>query len=87
MVSVAQLAEHQTVALGVVGSSPTAHPKNFEKCLPFLYQADKIAAIEIHNANRRCRGVAQFGSALALGARGCQFESGRPDHFLLFIKT
>ena len=28
-----------------------------------------------------CRGVAQFGSALALGARGCQFESGHPDHF------
>ena len=28
------------------------------------------------------RGVAQFGSALALGARGCQFESGHPDHFL-----
>ena len=27
------------------------------------------------------RGVAQFGSALALGARGCQFESGCPDHF------
>ncbi len=27
------------------------------------------------------RDVAQFGSALALGARGCQFESGHPDHF------
>ncbi len=26
MVSVAQLAEHQTVALGVVGSNPTTHP-------------------------------------------------------------
>jgi hypothetical protein len=26
MVSVAQLAEHQTVALRVVGSNPTTHP-------------------------------------------------------------
>lgn len=26
------------------------------------------------------RGVAQFGSALALGARGRWFESSRPDH-------
>jgi hypothetical protein len=26
------------------------------------------------------RGVAQPGSALALGARGPRFESGRPDH-------
>jgi hypothetical protein len=27
-------------------------------------------------------GRGAIGSALALGARGCQFESGRPDHFL-----
>lgn len=27
MVSIAQLVEHQTVALRVVGSSPTVHPK------------------------------------------------------------
>lgn len=33
-----------------------------------------------------CRGVAQLASALALGARGCQFESGRPDHFFLVFK-
>ncbi len=26
-------------------------------------------------------GRSAIGSALALGARGCQFESGRPDHF------
>lgn len=26
-------------------------------------------------------GRGAIGSALALGARGCQFESGRPDHF------
>gem|GEM_PF-6487900 len=28
-----------------------------------------------------CRGVAQFGSAPALGAGGRRFESCRPDHF------
>jgi hypothetical protein len=27
-------------------------------------------------------GCGAIGSALALGARGCQFESGHPDHFL-----
>ncbi len=26
-------------------------------------------------------GYGAIGSALALGARGCQFESGYPDHF------
>ncbi len=30
--------------------------------------------------NRALRGVAQPGSALALGARGPRFESARPDH-------
>ena len=28
----------------------------------------------------RNRDVAQFGSALALGASGCRFKSGHPDH-------
>ena len=34
-------------------------------------------------------GRGAIGSALALGARGCQFESGRPDQiqFLFFIKS
>lgn len=27
-------------------------------------------------------GCSAIGSALALGARGCQFKSGHPDHFL-----
>ncbi len=57
MVSVAQLVEHQTVALRVVGSTPTAHP---------------ITLRTGHGA---------IGSALALGARGCEFESRCPDHF------
>jgi hypothetical protein len=30
-------------------------------------------------------GCGAIGSALALGARGCQFESGHPDHFLRVI--
>ena len=34
MVSVAQLVEHQVVALRVVGSIPTTHPSHFlRKCL------------------------------------------------------
>lgn len=31
MVDVAQLAEHQVVALRAVGSNPTIHPKKLEK--------------------------------------------------------
>ena len=31
-----------------------------------------------------CRGVAQAGSASALGAEGRRFESVHPDHFLEF---
>ncbi len=30
-----------------------------------------------------CRGVAQSGSAPVLGTGGREFESRRPDHFLL----
>ena len=33
--------------------------------------------------DRGGRGVAQLGSASALGAEGRPFESGRPDHILL----
>jgi hypothetical protein len=36
---------------------------------------------------RECRGVAQPGSALALGARGPRFESGRPDHKAPFVNS
>ncbi len=32
-----------------------------------------------------CRGVAQSGSASALGAEGREFESHRPDHILSSI--
>ena len=31
------------------------------------------------NSNNKCRGVAQFGSALVSGTRGREFESRRPD--------
>jgi hypothetical protein len=34
-----------------------------------------------------CRGVAQPGSALALGARGPRFKSGRPDQFPLCFQS
>lgn len=35
MVGVAQLAEHQVVVLGVVGSSPITHPKVCAGCRPW----------------------------------------------------
>ena len=40
----------------------------------------KIAVELIHS---KCRGVAQPGSAPALGAGGLRFKSGRPDHSLI----
>jgi hypothetical protein len=36
-----------------------------------------------HEAAKSSRDVAQPGRALAWGARGRQFKSARPDHFLL----
>lgn len=51
--------------------------KKILKCLIWIKTLSRLESeVEIMS-----RGVAQFGSALALGARGCQFESGRPDHF------
>ncbi len=40
-----------------------------------------------NNLNKylQCRGVAQFGSARALGAWGRRFESFHPDHFYIKI--
>ena len=65
MVGVAQLVELQIVVLAVAGSSPVAYPSLFFPCQLIYFLSGRGA----------------IGSALALGARGCQFESGRPDHF------
>ena len=78
MVDIAQLVEHQIVALRVVGSSPTIHPIFFQN------SHFKILAFEkkqVYSNLYIMSGRSAIGSALALGARGCQFESGRPDHF------
>ena len=69
MVNVAQSVEHQIVALVVVGSIPTIHPRN---------SGNLISFVSINSS-----GHGAIGSALALGARGCQFESGCPDHFFI----
>lgn len=70
MVDVAQLVEHQIVALVAVGSIPTIHPIN-----------KRFLCRPMHK--KRESGCGAIGSALALGARGCQFESGHPDHFFI----
>ena len=36
------------------------------------------------DSNNKCRGVAQFGSALVSGTRGREFESRRPDQIKNF---
>jgi hypothetical protein len=74
MVDVAQLVEHQVVALGVVGSSPTIHPN--------LARIKKKRTLLMSLSGRGA-----IGSALALGARGCQFESGRPDHVIFLQQS
>ena len=76
MVNVAQLVEHQIVALVVVGSTPTIHPIILKK---FASKKDCLYTKAIQS------GRGAIGSVLALGARGCQFESGRPDHFFSLI--
>ena len=68
VVGVAQLVERQIVVLNVAGSIPVAHPRKLNANLKFL--------------SLRTSGCSAVGSALALGARGRQFESGRPDHLL-----
>ena len=82
MVNVAQSVERQVVVLVAVGSIPTIHPIFIWKYAKIIV-ADgpkKIYIIYVYKISWNIRGVAQFGSALALGARGCQFESGHPDH-------
>ena len=70
VVSVAQMVEHQIVVLSVAGSSPVAHP---------IKWATRFVS---YFTERLVSGCGAAGSALALGARGRQFESDRPDHFL-----
>jgi hypothetical protein len=76
MVNVAQMVEHQIVALGAVGSIPTIHPNFFE------IRIANGRLSQYHTAYWNIKitaGCGANGSALALGARGCQFESGHPD--------
>ena len=76
MVDVAQLVEHQIVALVVMGSIPIIHPKKN------LQINKKTYTLFLSLNYLKYSGCGAIGSALALGARGCQFESGHPDHFL-----
>ena len=92
MVSVAQLVEHQVVVLVVVGSIPITHPiyspffiekqKSRKKTCNFRWKRVPLLHIlisEILFWLSTVSGCSAIGSALALGARGCQFESGHPD--------
>ena len=49
---------------------------------PDLAQAPRTRSTPTHRRRRPYRGVAQFGSALALGARGRGFESRHPDQYV-----
>jgi hypothetical protein len=91
MVELAQLAEHQIVVLRVMGSNPIFHPKKlnfFVDILRHLFIIDaSINIFRIFNMiffyKQRFKNVSgrgAIGSVLALGARGCEFESRRPDH-------
>ena len=53
--------------------------KYLKKC---LRSGAKIATLLLSfSLQLHVSGCGAIGSALALGARGCQFESGHPDHF------
>ena len=52
-----------------------------------MFCADEGSFLSEFNCLKRsvCRGVAQSGSAPVLGTGGREFESRRPDHFLVRI--
>ena len=81
MVDVAQLVEHQVVALGVEGSIPSVHPKSNvnNKRFATIIKNIILAVSYLNNLKLCMSGCGPIGRALALGARGCQFESGHPD--------
>ncbi len=71
MVGVAQLAEHQVVALRVVGSSPITHPIKLKGHCTILIMAMAFVA---------CAPVAQLDRAPDFESVGRPFESGRAYH-------
>ncbi len=72
MVGVAQLAEHQVVALGVVGSSPITHPIDKNRPLSDLRRNGLIVCAYAP--------VAQMDRAPDFESVGRPFESGRAYH-------
>ena len=85
---IAQLAEHKTENLGVVGSIPTEATiikYNLRRDAP-IAQLDRAFdygskgwGFDSSWAHQN-REVAQFGRAFGLGPRGCRFKSCLPDH-------
>ena len=88
MVDVAQSAEHQIVVLRVAGSNPVVHPKISQKSSFFVYGPpviDYTTRTLKFSEKSWSSGSGAVGSALALGARGRQFESDLPDHFFIML--
>ena len=89
---IAQLAEHKTENLGVVGSIPTeATIFNFRlrrlynlrsqlNWIEHLTTDQKVRGSTPLGRTSYCREVAQLGRAFGLGPRGCRFKSCLPDH-------
>ena len=51
--------------------------------VPVVVGSSPTVHPNLYNRLIKSSGCGAIGSALALGARGCQFESGHPDHFFI----
>jgi hypothetical protein len=52
-----------------------------------IFKQKNVRLLVSFSHSRDLSGHGAIGSALALGARGCQFESGCPDHFFYYLNS
>ena len=78
MVNVAQLGRAPDCGSGGRGFDPHRSPQLKNLLVQCLEKGYCILQFSLYVSGRSA-----IGSALVLGARGCQFESGRPDQLFL----
>ncbi len=64
---------------------PKIHANLHSPCTVGAKSMDRKFKSAVESIASNCRGVAQPGSAPALGAGGPEFKSRRPDQFMLFV--
>src|SRR5579872_4621045 len=79
---VAQRLAHLVRDQGVGGSNPLTPTRKLFWVGLWINPGNEIRKPLSKTHLKIIRGVAQPGSAVAWGAKGCRFKSCRPDHFL-----